>query len=413
VGVDLPLETRMFKLRRAASATLVATAIMASAGMPASAQTTSAASTAALQYLGRQQSQDGSLPGFSPATETENYIWGAAAAGFDPNTLKAKGSCTSVFDYLGANLAAETKTAGATAQLVLAVLAGGRNPRAFPDTSSDLLAKLDSFYDSSTGDYGDPAKPDPSGHALAVLAILAAADSSHPLGAKAEAYLVGLQAADGGWGYGGTSDSNTTSVALMALATFTDSGANTSRSNGLAYLKTQQNANGGFTLSSGYDPAKTPDPDSDALVIQAVLASGQDPTGAGWTTAGNNAMTDLLTFQQTNTSDAAYGGFSSTKPVSSNPPDAYTTSQVPAALNRRPLPPSRNYAPGAAVPGQACVAGASVAASPRPAPTPSAAALAPTGTGAEPHGSQGPWFLLAALPLALGAASLRGSRRRG
>lgn len=404
----------MFNPRRAASATLVAIAITGSGFLPAAAQTPAEASTTALQYLGRQQAQDGSLPGFSPATETENYIWGAAAAGFDPNTLKAKGSCTSVFDYLGANVANETKTAGGTAQLILAVLAGGRNPKAFPNSSSDLLAKLDSFYNSGTGDYGDPTKPDPAADSLAVIAILAAADSGHPLGSKAEAYLVGLQGPDGGWGYSGTSDTNTTALALTALATFTDSAANTARSNGLAYLKTQQNANGGFTLSSAYDPSKTTDPDSDALVIQGVLASGQDPTSASWSTGGNNAMSDMLTFQQTNQSDPAYGGFSSTKPVASNPPDAFTTSQVPAALNRRPLPPARNYTPGATVPGQACVAGATVSASPAPtpSPTPAVARLATTGGGPGSQPGTLVWMLLGAVSMAAGAATWRSTRRR-
>ena len=67
--------------------------------------------------------------------------------------------------------------------------------------------------------------------------------------------------------------------------------------NGLAYLKTAQNADGGFT----YDPASAWGTDSDAnstaWILQALLATGQDPASADWTEGANTPISYLLSLQ--------------------------------------------------------------------------------------------------------------------
>ena len=84
--------------------------------------------------------------------------------------------------------------------------------------------------------------------------------------------------------------------------------------NAIAYLHAQQNSDGGFTFSA---PGPS-DPDSDALVIQALVALGQDPSGAIWTDGGKTVFDDLDRVRQP-TADSHSRG---------NPgPDAFTTSQ--------------------------------------------------------------------------------------
>jgi hypothetical protein len=138
-----------------------------------------------------------------------------------------------------------------------------------------------------------------------------------------------------------------------------------------AYLHTQQNINGGFTYSA---PGLS-DPDSDALVIQALVALKDDPIGATWTVGGKTVVDDLLSRQ------AANGGFI----YPGNPTsDAFTTSQVPAGLEEVPLPGTTTWQAGAKIPGASC---------PAPAPTAShapAITQPPTSTeGAPARGDDG------------------------
>jgi hypothetical protein len=124
-------------------------------------------------------------------------------------------------------------------------------------------------------------------------------------------------------------NTNSTAMALMALASV-------HRRDGvaaaLAFLHTQQDPDsGGFaftTLGPFGSPAS--DPDSDALVIQGLVAVHQDPGSPVWTNSSGNALTDIVTFQ-----DPATGGFSFLHGI---PPDAFTTTFVPAGLLERPFP---------------------------------------------------------------------------
>jgi hypothetical protein len=115
----------------------------------------------------------------------------------------------------------------------------------------------------------------------------------------------------------------------------------------IAYLHTQQTSVGGFTFSA---PGLS-DPDSDAVVIQALAALGQDPSGTSWTVGGKTVFDDLSADQAPN------GGFTFPGHVA---PDPFTTSEVPAGLRQVPLPGSTTWAAGAKIPRMNC-----------PAPTPS------------------------------------------
>ncbi len=196
--------------------------------------------------------------------------------------------------------------------------------------------------------------------------------------AAATAELVALQLPDGSWSYGtppvavGTGDTNSTAIALLALDA---AGVHTTDKAALAYLQTQQLSDGGFPYqnSSTYGPPAS-DPDSDSTVLQALIAAGQDPESAGWSQGGNDVVTNLRTFQGSD------GGFA--YPGSGE--DAFTTSQVPAALMRIPYAVAVHPTPGNALPTTACPSPTpSATASPTPAPTASPTATptpAPTPT---------------------------------
>ena len=76
----------------------------------------------------------------------------------------------------------------------------------------------------------------------------------------------------------------------MALESVGDHSAD---ANALAYLKTQQLADGGFPYqnSSTYGPP-TSDPDSDSIVLQALVAAGENPEAAAWSQGSSNVVTE-------------------------------------------------------------------------------------------------------------------------
>lgn len=359
--------------------------------------------TQALAYLSVQQAANGSIAG--SAGPTEDFVLGAAAAGFDPNTL---GSCagTTAFQYLAAGVTAETATAGGTAKLLLAVLAGRLDPTAF--AGHNLRTKLTTFYNAGTGAFGDGST---FGQALSILALKG---DGQAIPAAAVTELKGLQDTDGSWNYQAAAnsvagDSNSTAVAIEGLIAAGVPAADVSMTKAITYLHTQQNTDGGFTYSA---PGSS-DPDSDALVIQAIVALGQNPTAVTWTVGGKTVMDDLLSRQASN------GGFT----FPGNPgPDAFTTSQVPAGLKQVPLPGTTTWVTGTKVPGVTCPPAAPApTATPRvtPAPTAARAAVTPpptSTTGSSSGGSDGPippatWLITALLAAAAGSVVL-GRRMR-
>jgi hypothetical protein len=338
------------------------------------------AATCALMYLHGQQAASGVVG--SPGA-TEDYIFGAAANGFDPTTLAAPGGA-SAYAYLGANAAAIVGDAGATAKLTLAAIVGRLDPTAFG--GQDLLADLDSTYSATTGAFGN-GQTYPQ--ALAILALDAAADAAHPVPADSVTYLTAAQNTDGSWNYlavkdaAGGGDTNSTAIAIQALVAAGAAASDASITAALAYLDAQQLADAGFPYSDAFGPPFS-DPDSDATVIQALVAAGENPTGAAWTKAGVTPRQNMLTFR-----DAATGGFV----YPGNPgPDAFTTSQVPAGLAGVPFPGNTSWTSGTALPAGTC-APAGPTPTPRPTATPSetggVAGLTPPPTTSTPRGADG------------------------
>jgi hypothetical protein len=273
-------------MRRLLSAA-VALAIALLAALPpvALAQTAPAAQTNALRWMQSQQQPDGSFPGFGPG-DTADAVMAVVASG-EPLDAYA----TSPVEYLKGEAAAYAASGvGGAAKLALAAVAAGEDPGAFGDVN--LLAELGKAYDPQTGQYG----PDVYGHALALLAIRAAgATPPEP----AVARLLDLQLDDGGWSFDGTaetgSDTNTTSVALQALAALREGDA--ARATALAYLKGQQNDDGGFPYSQSSQFGNATDANSTAAALQALAAAGEDPAAAEWAPGGNTPLDALVALQ--------------------------------------------------------------------------------------------------------------------
>jgi hypothetical protein len=330
------ISVSLSKARLVASGAVIALSGLLLSAAPAHAQSAGlrGAAERSLDYLGTQQLADGSLQG--TASETEDYILGAAAFGRNPNTLIAA-SGKSAYGFLAADISDATTNANRAGLLVQALAAGHRNPRNFG--GKNILRLLEGpggtaggFYDPATGSFGN-SDDAVFTQANAILGLVAAHDPVYPVRPKAVAFLAALQAttgpAAGGWEYEGTADTNTTSIALMALAAVHDHKADAAA---LAFLHTQQDpASGGFAFTTlGPFGSSASDPDSDALVIQGLVAAHQNPGSATWTNGSGNALTDIVTFQ-----DPATGGFAF---IRATAPDPFTTSEVPPGLLERPFP---------------------------------------------------------------------------
>ena len=287
----------------------------------------------AIEYLQTQQSAaNGSIP-LGPDTDSVSaeYAIGAAAAGYDPKALR-KGGGPSVMTYLSTQAASACATAGGCGLLIQAVVAAHLNPSSFGGVN--LVTTLKGMY--KAGVYGDGEAFTES---LAIQGVVAAGQT---VPTAAVHHLVAAQDSDGGWDYllikddpngstnFDTSDTNSTAMVLMALNAAGTSGRNASA---LAWLHTQQDGDGGFPYQAG---AGT-DPDSTALVLQALFAAGQNPEASRWAPGGNTPLAELIATQD------ADGGYT----FPGNPaPDAFTTAQVPPALEMAPYPVSVAYTKG-------------------------------------------------------------------
>jgi hypothetical protein len=304
-----------------------------------STATDSARATAALSYLLAAQSPDGSID--KSLGETADYIIGAAAAGYDPAALTGcTAGGTGALTFLATASDAATTDAAKTGKTILAVVASGLDPAAF--SGRNLVGRLAALYHAGTGAYGDGST---FAQAFAILAVDASGGTVPP---AATAELAALQDSDGSWSYGkapvaaGSGDTNSTAMALMALDA---AGVHSADATGFAYLATQQLADGGFPYqnSTAYGPPAS-DPDSDSVVLQALVAAGQDPTSSTWSKGSANVLTSLRASQIND------GGFY----FPGSGESAFTTSEVPAALAGVPYGAATHPKPGASVPATGC-----------------------------------------------------------
>lgn len=247
-------------------------------------------------------------------------------------------SITRPFAVLGAASVAMTAALGLAATSATAFVAG--------PSDNGLFGAADPTYD---GAYRQ---------SLGLLAFAAAGEEPP---ASAIGWLLDQQCDNGGWqsyradaskpcaqsdpvNFTGP-DTNSTAIALEALAAVDAAGE--LNFDPTDFLKSAQNTDGGF----GYYLGGTSDPNSTALVLQAIISDGQSPTAADWTKGGKTGL-DYLTSQQVTSCDNAgeFGGIKS--PFSDGHADTYASLQSVPALAQKafPLTPVATLPSAAATP---------------------------------------------------------------
>jgi hypothetical protein len=298
-------------------------------------------------WLAAQLTSGGYVPtspgsGVADLEATANTILALASADVDPSGAQ------SALDYMEGQVDDYVTVDGSDGpgQLALLILdahALGVDPTSFGGTN--LVARLLATEQSSGADAGlfgvqDPTYDGAYRQGLALAALAAVGDTAPSQVGAAETWLTAQQCPDGGWtsyvnadnpcngdpaDYQGP-DTNSTALAVQGLSAQGALGSKRA-SKALKFLEKAQNSDGGW----GYEPnaADAPgssDPDSTALVIQAVLAMGKSPSAATFNRGGANPVSTLESFQLTSGS----GSDAFFYPGSSDPNTLATYQAVPA-----------------------------------------------------------------------------------
>jgi len=276
---------------------------------------------------------------------TANVVLALASAGVDPN------GAHHALAYLASHVNAYVKVDGSDGpgQLALLVLdahALHASPRSFGGTN--LVTRLAATERKSGPDQGlfgvqDPTYDGAYRQGLALAALAGAGVTSRSQVGLAESWLLGQQCPDGGWtsfitkanpctgnpaDFAGP-DTNSTALAIQGLSAQGALGS-AAAAKASTFITGTEDSDAGW----GYEPnAKgapgSTDPDSTALVIQAVLALGQSPSATAYEKSGANPVAALLSFQLKTGSGRGADFY----PGSSDPNLLATYEAVPAAAS--------------------------------------------------------------------------------
>ena len=210
---------------------------------------------------------------------------------------------------------------GQLALLILDAHAMNVSPRSFGGTN--LVARLRAtqrLTGTDTGLFGvqDPSFDGAYRQGLSLSALAAAGVTAGSSVTSGDAWLTGQQCPDGGWTSYITSsnpcdgnpidfagpDTNSTALAVQGLEAQRALHPTAARS-AIDFLSQAQDADGGWsyepnTLSA---PGMT-DPDSTALVLQALLSLGVSPSSVQFVKNSTDPVATLMTFQITSGTDA-------------------------------------------------------------------------------------------------------------
>jgi len=269
----------------------------------------------ALTYLRGAQQPDGSIGGYVASGWA---VMAIAAAGQNPNDWVSGGN--SVVTYLR-NSAALLDPNKATdwERSLLAIVAAGENPRTFGGI--DYVSKVTGFCNGTQ--IGDVTLLNDDVWGILALSSIGEGQQLIP---NVKNFIVSKQNTDGGWSWavGGASDADNTAATISALIAANESPSSQVITKAVAYLKTQQQTNGGF-ISEG-----TTNSAVDSWVIGAINAVGQSPIAQDWQKSGVSAVSHLLSLQ------SADGSFKWTPSQPTNP--VWMTAYAVPALLGKPYP---------------------------------------------------------------------------
>ncbi|WP_052848972.1 hypothetical protein [Streptomyces avicenniae] len=286
------------------------------------------------------------------ATDTDGAYIPATGGGADASgtlqsalALAAAGAEEATFDDAVAWLAANASTLvtvggaddpGRIGYLLLLADAAGEDPTDFGGV--DLVDRLDGTL--TTGGLYGTADATWDGVFRQSLAVLGLRANGEIVPAAARNWLAGQQcgatspagAAGGFAPYRADTtvactasgpETNSTALAVQALAATDATTYAAAIDDALDYLAGAQEADAGFPFAPGFGS----DPNSTALVVQAIDAAGEDPAGTAWQVGGSTPYDSLLSWQLGCDADPAdIGAFAS--PWSGGAPDQLATQQA-------------------------------------------------------------------------------------
>jgi hypothetical protein len=307
------------------------------------------------QWLANQiKANHGFVKSFGAAdnTSTAYAVIGMRAAGVD------KPASDTAIRYLRTKIGAPLQqngsdAPGALAEYILAAVADNQDPRHFGGTPplNNLVARLLATARTTGADSGLFGTQDPTfdgafrqGLALAALKAAGVPANNARLTAGI-AWLTKQQCANGLWqSYRANTttacavadpntftgpDTNSSGLAVQGLAAW---GQRPRLAAALQSFDNVQSANGGFPFIAS--PNQTADPNSTALVIQAILAEGGTPSGARWVKGTNTPFTALGSYQ-IGCDQAGYGAFFFPPDTGAN---TFATVQAVPAMASKTLP---------------------------------------------------------------------------
>jgi len=292
------------------------------------------ATTRALDWLRTQQQPDGGYGSVGSSVETMLAI---GADGYRAAEWRAAGGSDSLAGYVLKNGASFANSSpAASGKLAVAIAATGGE---WPASAMKPMA----YYSPTLGAYS----VDSLTNAWAILGTLA---MGQPAPAPAVDALKNAMQSNGGWEWavGWGTDTNSTSLALQALVAAGEPLTSTAVVSGLNYLKSAQNADGGFT----YDPVSSwgtaSDTNSTAYVLQALQATLQPAPVVGTGNFGSFVMTGTTPISYLLGMQLANGSFEWQSGLGEN---LLATQQAVPALLGKPFPlVIRQISDGDAVP---------------------------------------------------------------
>ncbi len=284
---------------------------------------------AALEFLRNSEAYDASL--WSGGEKTCYLIVAVAACGDDPHqyiSSEGKSLVEIIEEGVDAYLKPRASAALAHEFYLMAIAAAGENPWDFGgvNVAGQLLDMFDGVQIGQSGIVNDDF--------WAVVSLVGAGvNPEHAAIQSVKDFILECQNEDGSWGsnvngsgMGTEGDACDTANAILGLLAAGESPSSSAIVDGLAFIKSKQNDDGGFPY---YEGTTASDVASGGRVLAAITAAGGNPTAEDWTIGGNNPFTHTLSLQQDD------GGFAWMEEDAS---DGWMTTYVLPALTGRYWP---------------------------------------------------------------------------